>query len=40
LQSMIKYDVPIITASDAHVPKDVGSLIAEMNSIIVSEQAK
>ena len=38
LRSVIKYEVPIITASDAHVPKDVGVLIAEMNELIESEQ--
>ena len=27
------YDVPIITASDAHYPKDVGKLIKEMSLI-------
>ena len=40
LRSMIKYEVPIITASDAHVPENVGVLIAEMNELIESEQAK
>lgn len=39
LQSMIKYEVPILTASDAHVPKDVGKLIPEMNRMIESKEA-
>ena len=35
LKYMVQYDVPIITASDAHVPQNVGMLIAEMNKIVV-----
>ena len=30
LKYMKLYEVPIITASDAHYPKDVGKLIKEM----------
>ena len=33
LKYMKYYDVPIITASDAHYPKDVGKLIKEMSLI-------
>ena len=34
LKYMKYYDVPIITASDAHYPKDVGKLIKEMSLMI------
>lgn len=37
LKYMIKNNVSIITASDAHVPANVGLLISEMNRIVVSE---
>ena len=40
LRSMLKYEVPIVTASDAHVPENVGLLITEMNELIESEQVK
>lgn len=36
LKYMVKYDVPIITVSDAHVPKNVGMLISEMNKTVVN----
>lgn len=31
LKSMVQYGVPILTASDAHVPENVGRLIREMH---------
>ena len=34
LKAMILQNVPILTASDAHVPQDVGKLICEMSDLI------
>lgn len=34
LKYMLQYKVPILTASDAHVPQNVGKLIAKMNKCI------
>lgn len=36
LESMVKCDVPILTASDAHSPQNVGLYIKEMNYLIQS----
>jgi len=38
LKYMIQNGVPIVTASDAHIPQNVGMLISEMNRIIALEQ--
>ncbi len=38
LRYMIGYKVPILTASDAHVPQNVGKLIPEMNRVIALEK--
>ncbi|MDE6389266.1 MAG: PHP domain-containing protein [Lachnospiraceae bacterium] len=34
LECMVKYNVPILTASDAHSPQNVGLYIKEMNDLI------
>lgn len=34
LKFMVKYDIPIITASDAHVPKNVGIALNEAQSLV------
>lgn len=34
LECMVKHKVPVLTASDAHVPQNVGLYINEMNSLI------
>lgn len=36
LETMIRHQVPVLTASDAHVPQNTGRLICEMNEIIAS----
>ncbi|MDE6389442.1 MAG: hypothetical protein K2L82_16825 [Lachnospiraceae bacterium] len=38
LECMVKYNVPILTASDAHSPQNVGLYIKEMNDLIQSIQ--
>lgn len=35
LKTMISQNVRILTASDAHIPQDVGKLICEMNELIL-----
>ena len=40
LECMIKCNVPVLTASDAHVPQNVGLYIKEMNSIIKSADSR
>ena len=36
LECMVKCNVPILTASDAHLPQNVGLYIKEMNDLIQS----
>jgi histidinol-phosphatase (PHP family) len=36
LECMVKYNVPILTASDAHLPQNVGLYMKEMNALIQS----
>ncbi len=36
LECMVKCNVPILTASDAHSPQNVGLYIKEMNDLIQS----
>lgn len=36
LECMVEYNVPILTASDAHSPQNVGLYIKEMNDLIQS----
>ena len=38
LKAMILQDVQILTASDAHIPQNVGNLICEMNDLIAKEK--
>lgn len=40
LESMLRYNVSILTASDAHVPQNVGILIPEMSALIASRAAE
>lgn len=34
LECMVKCNVPILTASDAHLPQNVGLYIKEMNNLL------
>ena len=34
LKAMILQNVQILTASDAHIPQDVGKLICQMNGLV------
>ena len=38
LKAMILQNVRILTASDAHIPQDVGKLIGEMNDLILNQK--
>ena len=40
LKAMILQDVQILTASDAHIPQNVGNLICEMNDLIAKEKKR